>query len=193
MQRELVAGKRTQPGQNCLGFIADWLQGSVVWYFSQSQSATVRYQNTVKPFTVDLSFFTVDATNESRERHKITRFRLAKQQLCTCIVHFWYISLPSLHADVIMPNLTFCGGRKHKATTFVRPLGTSPPVVSCCRRRRCLSSLFRGETSGGVLKCRLFSILYYYRRNFCNLIGLERWYFSLIWNTYMWKLQTLCG
>ena len=22
-------------------------------------------------------------------------------------------------------------------------------------------------------------------RNFCDLIGLEQWYFSLIWNTYM--------
>ena len=31
--------------------------------------------------------------------------------------------------------------------------------------------------------------LYYNMRNFCNLIGLEQWYFSLIWNTYMWKLQ----
>ena len=37
-----------------------------------------------------------------------------------------------------------------------------------------------------------FQHLYYYRRNFCNLIGLEQWYFSLIWNTYMWKLQTFC-
>ena len=35
-----------------------------------------------------------------------------------------------------------------------------------------------------------FLRLYYYMRNFCNLIGLERWYFSLIWNTYTWKLQT---
>ena len=30
-------------------------------------------------------------------------------------------------------------------------------------------------------------------RNFPNLIGLEQWYFSLIWNTYMWKLQTFSG
>ena len=30
-------------------------------------------------------------------------------------------------------------------------------------------------------------------RNFCNLICWEQWYFSLIWNTYMWKLQTFCG
>ena len=39
----------------------------------------------------------------------------------------------------------------------------------------------------------LLFLLYYYMRNFCNLIGLEQWYFSLIWNTYMWKLQILCG
>ena len=38
-----------------------------------------------------------------------------------------------------------------------------------------------------------FKRLYYYMKNFCNLIGLEKWYFSLIWNTYMWKLQTFCG
>ena len=36
------------------------------------------------------------------------------------------------------------------------------------------------------------SFLYYNRRNFCNLIGLEQWYSSLIWNTYMWKVQTFC-
>ena len=29
--------------------------------------------------------------------------------------------------------------------------------------------------------------------NFCNSIGLEQWYFRIIWNTYMWKLQTFCG
>ena len=28
-------------------------------------------------------------------------------------------------------------------------------------------------------------LLYYYMRNFWNLIGLEQWYFSLILNTYM--------
>ena len=38
-----------------------------------------------------------------------------------------------------------------------------------------------------------FIPLYYYVRNFCNLIGWEQWYFSLILNTYMWKLQTFCG
>ena len=36
-----------------------------------------------------------------------------------------------------------------------------------------------------------FQRLYYYMRNFCNLIGLEQWHFSLIWNTYVWKLHSL--
>ena len=39
----------------------------------------------------------------------------------------------------------------------------------------------------------LLHLLYYYMNNFSNLIGLEQWYFSLIWNTYMWKLQTFAG
>ena len=38
-----------------------------------------------------------------------------------------------------------------------------------------------------------FLLLYYYMRNFCNLIGLEQWYLNLILNTYMWKLQTFYG
>ena len=38
-----------------------------------------------------------------------------------------------------------------------------------------------------------FQLLYYYMRNFCNLIGLEQLYFCLIWNTYMSKLQIFCG
>ena len=32
----------------------------------------------------------------------------------------------------------------------------------------------------GQGKVRVFHFLYYYMRNFCNLIGLEQWYFSLI-------------
>ena len=32
----------------------------------------------------------------------------------------------------------------------------------------------------------------FYPYTFCNLIGLEQWYFNLIWNTYMWKLQNFC-
>ena len=47
-----------------------------------------------------------------------------------------------------------------------------------------------------VIILRLSSRLlrdYYMRTSFWNLIGLEQWYSSLIWNTYMWKLQTFCG
>ena len=36
-------------------------------------------------------------------------------------------------------------------------------------------------------------IFIYYLRHFCNFIGSEQRYFSLIWHTYMWKLKTLCG
>ena len=38
-----------------------------------------------------------------------------------------------------------------------------------------------------------FYQLYYFVRNFFNLVGLEQWYFSLIWNTCMWKIQNVCG
>ena len=30
-------------------------------------------------------------------------------------------------------------------------------------------------------------------RNFWNLIGLELWYFSLIWNTYKWNYKPFAG
>ena len=39
----------------------------------------------------------------------------------------------------------------------------------------------------------IFMFILNYMKNVCNLIGLEQWYFNLIWNTYMWKLQTFCG
>ena len=54
-----------------------------------------------------------------RERQKSNRFILAKQQLCTCITLFLYISLPSLpDYNGKMPEFTFCRGREHKTTTF---------------------------------------------------------------------------
>ena len=31
-----------------------------------------------------------------------------------------------------------------------------------------------------TFKLKVFSLLYYYMKNYCNLIGLEHWYFSLI-------------
>ena len=42
-------------------------------------------------------------------------------------------------------------------------------------------------------KDKVFSLLYYYMKNYCNLIGSEQWHFSFIWNTYMWKLPTFWG
>ena len=30
-------------------------------------------------------------------------------------------------------------------------------------------------------------------RNYGNLTGLEQWYFSLIWNAYMWNYKTFAG
>ena len=51
---------------------------------------------------------------------KSNRFRLAKQQLCTCITLFvhLYISLPPLHDnDEKNSNFTFCVGREHKTVT----------------------------------------------------------------------------
>ena len=45
-------------------------------------------------------------------------FRLAKQQLCTCITLFWYISLPSLLDYIVkVPKFTFCRGWEHKTIT----------------------------------------------------------------------------
>ena len=47
-----------------------------------------------------------------------------------------------------------------------------------------------------VLHYSGYHCLYYYMRNFCNLIGLEQWYFSLICieiGTDMRKLQNLSG
>ena len=44
-----------------------------------------------------------------------------------------------------------------------------------------------------LLLLLLLLLLYYFMRNFCKLIGLEQWYFSWIWNAYMWKLETFFG
>ena len=51
-----------------------------------------------------------------RKRQKSNRFRLAKQQPCTCSTHLSLLSLPDY--DVKMPNFTFFGGREPKTTTF---------------------------------------------------------------------------
>ena len=55
-----------------------------------------------------------------RERQKSIRFRLAKQQLCTCITLF--CTFPYRHCttsyDVRLPNFTFYGGQEHMTTNF---------------------------------------------------------------------------
>ena len=60
------------------------------------------------------------------------------------------------------------------------------------------ADLMRSRDLGEKFECKstsdeTFQYLYYYMRNFCYLIGLERWFFSLIWNIYMLKLQTFAG
>ena len=57
-----------------------------------------------------------------QERQKSNRFRLTKQQLCTCITLFCTLlsrrCTTTMNYDVIMPNYPFCRGRKHQKTTF---------------------------------------------------------------------------
>ena len=60
-----------------------------------------------------------DGDGNENGKKAIDRFRLAKQQLCTCITLFLYISLLSLHGfNVKVPNFSFCRGREQKTTTF---------------------------------------------------------------------------
>ena len=54
-----------------------------------------------------------------RRKQKRNSFRLAKQQLGTCIMFFCTVSLPSLHVYDVKPrNFTLCGGWEHKTTIF---------------------------------------------------------------------------
>ena len=54
-----------------------------------------------------------------QELQKRNRFRLAKQQLCTCITVFCNFHCRRCTTyDVKLPNLTFYGGREHKTAIF---------------------------------------------------------------------------
>ena len=66
---------------------------------------------------------------------------------------------------------------------------------ACDYLQQCPKQISHGYIIDDAIHALLLNInlLYYYMRNFCNLIRLEQWYFSLIWNTYMGKLQTFCG
>ena len=59
----------------------------------------------------------------------------------------------------------------------------------CHSSHNCIVSML--SRFSRILPPPLLPSLYYYMRNFCNLIGLEQWYFNLIWNNYMWKLHLL--
>ena len=60
--------------------------------------------------------FKIQRRERQRERQRNNRLK-AKQQLCTCITPFLYISFPLMHdCDVKMPNFSFFKGR-NEATT----------------------------------------------------------------------------
>ena len=63
------------------------------------------------------SLSNVDA-NVNEIGKKSNRFRLAKQQLCTCITLFCSFLCCHCTKDLKMPYFTFCGGRECKKTTF---------------------------------------------------------------------------
>ena len=61
--------------------------------------------------------------------------------------------------------------------------------INVVRRKLMLVTDLRVEKFEALLVCDLLERKYYCMRNFYYLIGLQRWYFSSIWNTYVWKLQ----
>ena len=55
-----------------------------------------------------------DDSDRNKNGKKTSRFRLAKEQLCTCITHLLYISLASLHDNNVKePNFMFRRGREY--------------------------------------------------------------------------------
>ena len=61
--------------------------------------------------------------------------------------------------------------------------------INVVRRKLMLVTDLRVEKLEALLVCGLLERKYYCMRNFYYLIGLQRLYFSSIWNTYLWKLQ----
>ena len=61
-------------------------------------------------FSYSIGSLSNDDGDSNEQTAKSNRFlRLAKQQLCTCITLFLYISLPSPHNyNVKVPNFRFC-------------------------------------------------------------------------------------
>ena len=61
--------------------------------------------------------------------------------------------------------------------------------INVVRRKLMLVTDLKVEKLEALLVCGLLERKYYCMRNFYYLIGLQRLYFSSIWNTYVWKLQ----
>ena len=49
-----------------------------------------------------------------------------------------------------------------------------------CRPLQRMARISNGLKHGQKVRPTFFKLLYYYVRNFCNLIGLQQWYFILI-------------
>ena len=63
----------------------------------------------------ECSFGIREFSSDDGEGNKNGKKAISKQQLCTCITPFLYISLPSLHDyDMRLPNFMFCGGRERE-------------------------------------------------------------------------------
>ena len=58
---------------------------------------------------------------------------------------------------------------------YVLPFGGASKTVHYIRL-----SIEYGFYCTAITLIELLLLLYYYMRNFCNLIGLEQWYFSFI-------------
>ena len=93
-------------------------------------------------------------------------------------------------------TITTCNSKQSRPTkvlnSHIAGLYTQGPrmillmVIMCNPRNRmwCFFQL--------ILLSFSLTVITLLHEKFCNLIGLEPWYFSLIWNTYMRKLGTVC-
>ena len=69
--------------------------------------------------------------------------------------------------------------RYHSPPLTIQNAKTCRSLEVIAYKNRTTGVLFREEVQE-IIYWMLFLSLYYYMRNFCNLIGLEQWYFSLI-------------
>ena len=114
------------------------------------------------------------------------------------LLQFWNIT-SGIHAKYhvqIMILFVYTTTRKRfvifTCRYFKLSWNTTALSQSNCRNLSCSRLLI--VYSNNSIKILYYSDIYTttWGLNFCNLIGLEQWYFSLIWNKYMWKSQTFC-